>query len=300
MKMAKGVMIGLSDVYYALLTDDPASGSATYGAPVKIAGAITAKINPNASTETLFADNGPYETASTIGKIELELNVADLTLDVQAALLGHTKAGGILKRSSTDIPPWVAIGFKSLKSNGSYRYTWLAKGKFGAPEQANETKGDSVNFQTPTINGSFVKRDCDNEWERHADEDDGDYIASIGSNWFNGPYGGAVDATAPTILGVVPTANATAVAVGTTVTWTFSEALALSTLTTEHFALIADVAGTNVTGTLSVNAGRTVVTFTPGSNLAAATAYRAIVTSGVKDVYGNKLAATSVTKFTTA
>jgi len=113
--------------------------------------------------ETLFAEDGPYETATTKGQITLEINVADLPLDVQAAWLGHSKEGGVLKRCASDIPPWLAIGFRSLKSNGKYRYTWLNKGKFSLPEQANETRGDSVNFQTPTIQGSFVKRDCDDE-----------------------------------------------------------------------------------------------------------------------------------------
>lgn len=298
--MPKGVQIGLKDVYYAILQDDPASGTPTYNAPVKLAGAISANVNPNASNETLFADDGPYETASTIGQISLELSVADLALDVQAALLGHTKAGGVLIKKSSDIPPFVAVGFRSLKSNGKYRYTWLAKGKFAAPEQANETKGDSVSFQTPTISGSFLKRDCDDEWERHVDEDDADYLPILGTNWFTSPLGGAADVAAPTITGVVPANAAAAVAVGASVVWTFNEALALSTLTTEHFALVADVSGANVAGILSVNAARTVVTFTPSGNLTAATAYRAIVTNGVKDLAGNRLAATSVTKFTTA
>lgn len=193
MSKGKGVQIGLSNVVYALLTADPETGGeATYAPSVKLAGAITANINPNSSNETLFADDGPYETASTIGQIELSLNIADLTLRAQAALLGHTMTdGGVLIRKSSDTPPWLAVGFRSLKSNGSYRYTWLAKGKFALPEQNNETKGDSINFQTPTISGSFVKRDCDDEWERHIDEDEEGYTEAQGAAWFTGPYAGA-------------------------------------------------------------------------------------------------------------
>lgn len=184
------VQIGLKDLYYAILTEDPVDGGTpTYETPVRIAGAISANVNPNASNETLFADDGPYETASTIGQISLELNVADLPLPVQAVLLGHTYSNGIMIRKSSDVPPWVAIGFRSLKSNGKYRYTWLTKGKFALPEQGNETKGDSVNFQTPTITGSFVKRDCDDEWERHADEDDEDFTPTLAQKWFLSPIG---------------------------------------------------------------------------------------------------------------
>lgn len=298
--MAKGVTIGLKNLVYAKLVDDPETGVATYEAPVGVRGIISANVNPNSSSATLFADDGPYETASTIGEISVELNVADLDLDTQAALLGHSITGGVLKRKSSDIPPWIAIGFKSLKTNGSYRYTWLAKGKFAVPEQANQSKTDSVEFQTPTITGSFVKRDCDDEWERHIDEDHVDYISSMGTNWFSNPYGGAADTTEPSLSSVVPAASATGVALNAVVTWTFNEALALSTLTTDNFAIVEDSDGSNVTGTLSVNAARTIVTFTPSTNLSSATEYQAIVTTGVKNLAGLKLAAPVVTRFTTA
>lgn len=189
--MSNGVMIGLSNLVYAKLLTDPISGKATYEASKVVKGAISANINPNASNETLFADDGPYETATTIGGVSLELNVADLPLEVQAELFGHTMEGGVLIRKAGDVPPWVAVGFKTLKSNGKYRYTWLAKGKFGLPEQSNETKGDKVNFNTPKATGTFVKRECDDEWERHLDEDSEGYTPTQAANWFNNPYGTA-------------------------------------------------------------------------------------------------------------
>lgn len=189
--MSKGVIIGMRNLVYAKLLTDPApgEGTATYSAVKPIAGAISATVNPNSSNSTLFADDGPYDTASTIGEIGVEMNVADLPLEVQAELFGHTLTPeGVLIRKSGDTPPWVALGFKSLKSNGKYRFTWLAKGKFSLPEQSNQTKGDSVEFQTPTTSGSFVKRECDDEWERHTDEDVEGFTAVTGTNWFNGPY----------------------------------------------------------------------------------------------------------------
>lgn len=187
----KGVQIGLDKLYYALLTSD--SNDATpcvYAAPVHVPGAITAKINPNFDNATLFADDGPYDAATALGMIDLELNVADLPLPLQAAIFGHTyTADGVLKRKGSDTPPWIAIGFRSLKSNGNYRYTWLCKGKFAPPEQSNDTKNDKVNFQTPTTKGTFVKRDYDNEWERHIDEDDALFNTPYGTNWFiTGPW----------------------------------------------------------------------------------------------------------------
>lgn len=202
--------IGLRDVYYALLTTDPivAPLTPTYAPSVKMAGAISAKVNPNTSSSTLFADDGPSDVAATMGEISLELNLADLALPVQGVLLGHSiNADGILIKKGTDIPPWVAIGFKTLKSNGSYRYMWLAKGKFSIPEEDYETKGDSISFKTPTIKGSFVKRDCDDEWERTIDEDDEGFKADYSVGWFTSPiYVAGLAQAAPTgLAGVAPT-----------------------------------------------------------------------------------------------
>lgn len=296
----KGTIIGLRNLVYAKLIDDPASGLATYEAPVSIPGAISAVINPNASSEFLFADDGPYDVGSTIGGITLELNVADLDLDTQAALLGHTVVGGVLIRKREDVPPFVAIGFKTLKSNGKYRYTWLAKGKFLPSEQNNQTKGDSVTFNTPTIQGSFVARDCDGEWERHIDEDHIDFMPSMAANWFNNPYGGLADTTPPEVQSVTPADGATGVSINTSVVWTFDETLALSTVHSGNFLVYADDTGNMVPGQLSINGARTVVTFTPSSPLNAATAYTAVATTGVKDLAGNALATASITHFTTA
>lgn len=177
--------IGLRDVHYAILTADDSTAT-TYEAPVAIAGAISANVNPNTSSATLFADDGPYDSAVTLGEIELELNLADIPALHAAALLGHTYGeNGLLVKKASDQPPYVAIGYRSLKSNGAYRYTWLYKGKFTDGEQSNQTKGDSIEYQTPTITGAFVKRDFDDAWQTEADSDDSNVKESILTGWFN-------------------------------------------------------------------------------------------------------------------
>lgn len=175
--MPRGVRIGLRDVYYAILGQDDVEHGVVYEDPERIIGAVTANINPNASTETLFADDGPMEVASTLGDIELELVMADLPLPIQAVLLGHdfNPADGRLIRKSEDTPPWVALGFRALKSNGNYRYVWLLKGKFVVPEESHETRGDTVEFQTPTINGAFTRRDYDDKYQIIGDQDEANF-----------------------------------------------------------------------------------------------------------------------------
>lgn len=179
--MAKGVAIGLTNLHYAFLDETldvpngaSVSGSITglYKDPIRLAGAITGNFSPSASNDTLFADDGPYEVASTLGAMTLELNVADIPPVHRAALLGEDTVDGIVVSNSDHTPPWVAVGMSVKKSNGSSRLIWYLKGKFSAPDENNQTKADSINWNTPTIQGNFTKRLCDNNWRYALDTDD--------------------------------------------------------------------------------------------------------------------------------
>lgn len=195
--MSKGVAIGLTNlVYCKQLTDvapvAPATvGTATYDEAVRVLGAITANFSPNASNDTLFADDGPYETASTLGAMTLELNVADLDAATRADLLGATLdvETGVLVSSVNDVPPYVAVGMSVKKSNGASRLIWYYKGKFSAPDDNNQTKADSINWNTPTITGNFLKRDSDGLWRASLDTDSvGTGVAAAVAAWFTTPY----------------------------------------------------------------------------------------------------------------
>jgi len=187
--------IGCDNLVYALMTtEDTAKTAPAYGEVKSAPGVISVNINPNSSQETLFADDGPMETATTLGKIDVEINKAELTTENKADLLGHQiDANGGVVYGDSDVPPWVAIGFRTLKSNGNYRYVWLYKGKFTDPEDNNETKGDSINFQTDTISGQFVK--LNNQiningqlkrlWKYEIDGDNTDADPDTISSWFD-------------------------------------------------------------------------------------------------------------------
>lgn len=254
--------IGLRDVHYAILTRDDATGVA-YETPVRIAGAISANVNPNTSSATLFADDGPYDSATTMGEIELELNMADIPAAVQAALLGHTYAQGMVVKKASDQPPYVAIAYRSLKSNGAYRYTWLYKGKFADGEENNQTKGDSIEWQTPTITGSFLKRDFDDAWQNSADSDDPNANSATIANWFNS----VVNPPAGTGGLSVSPASAT-LAVGGTVQLTATGATA-PTWTSSNTD-VATVSGSGATATVTAAAaGTAYITCTNGTDSAA-------------------------------
>src|SRR5574343_110749 len=113
--------IGLKNLYYATLTADTADKATTYGSMKKITGAISADIKPASNSATLYADDGPFDTATTLGEITVTLEMADLPLSVQAEILGHTLDKGVMVYKATDKAPYVAIAFESEKSNGGTR-----------------------------------------------------------------------------------------------------------------------------------------------------------------------------------
>ncbi len=178
-----GTLIGLKELTYAKLKNDDETG-VSYDAVKKIIGAINASIKPKSSSETLYADDGAADTVSALGETEVEFEVKDIPLAIQADLLGHTVKNGVLIKNASDIAPYVAIGFKALKSNGKYRFMWLLKGRFELLEENYETKGDKVNFQTPKIKGSFIKVDATGDWQYTGDEDETDFKPETGANWF--------------------------------------------------------------------------------------------------------------------
>ena len=189
--------IGCDNLVYAVMTtEDTPDTAPVYGEVVKAPGVMSININPNSSQETLFADDGPMETAVTLGNIEVEIQKNELTTKNKADLLGHEiDANGAIVYGGNDIPPWVAIGFRTLKSNGNYRYVWLYKGKFSEPEDASETKGDSINFQADTITGQFAKLNNKivvngkekQPWKYELDQDYEDAKSEAITTWFAAP-----------------------------------------------------------------------------------------------------------------
>jgi len=194
----------------------------------------------------------------------MEFEAKDIDLNTQAALLGHSVTGGVLVKKSTDTAPYVALGFKSKKSNGSYRYVWLYKGKFALQEQEYQTAEDKPKFQTPKIKGTFIKRTFDNAWQKIGDEDHPDWAVSTGTNWFT-----AVDGAAPGPLTVTisPVDGASGVAADANLTWTFANAIQATDVTAANFILLKADDGSLAAGVLSIDTEHKVVTFNPQTQI---------------------------------
>ena len=185
--------IGLDKLYYAKITED-ALGEETYGAPKQLAKAIKADLSVELAEAVLYADDGAAEVVKEFksGKLSLEINDIGATAaeDLTGAKLDDNK---VLISSSEDGGEPVAIGFRAKKANGKYRYFWLFRVKFGVPETNLQTKGDNITFQTPTIEGTVMRRNKldgqgSHPWKAEVNEDDAGVVAGTITGWFSEVY----------------------------------------------------------------------------------------------------------------
>ena len=145
--------IGIDRAYIALVLTDPDDADPTYSTPIRLKGAVEAAFNPNAAVQNFYADDGVYVSTSRAGDIELTMSLADLTSETYALLTGadYDSASGLVEDNQNDVPPEVAFGFRAQKSDGTHEYNWLKIGVFGKPQQAYQTKSDTITYQTKPL-----------------------------------------------------------------------------------------------------------------------------------------------------
>lgn len=180
--------IGLRDIYFfPLLTDT--EEETTYDEGVKIGKAMLANVQPQFNSADLRADDGVAETVDARGVTNVSVQTDDMSKKSQSVVLGKKiNDDGVLIDSEDDRPPYGALAFKSEKANGAYRFVVLYKGRFTPPESNYETKQETPAFQTPTINGRFIRRNSDGRYGAEVDEDDENLDKEIVNKWFDKPY----------------------------------------------------------------------------------------------------------------
>jgi phi13 family phage major tail protein len=185
--------IGLDRLYYAKITENE-NGEETYATPVPLAKAITAELSVELAEATLYADDGAAEVVKEFQSGTLTLGIADIGVDAAEVLTGATLDDNkVLISTSEDGGAPVAIGFRAKKANGKYRYFWLYRVKFGIPATNLQTKGDSITFSTPTIEGTVMRRNKPDgqgkhPWKAEVSEDDPGVSPETITGWYTEVY----------------------------------------------------------------------------------------------------------------
>lgn len=185
--------IGLDKLFYAKITEDK-DGNETYATPVQLAKAMTADLSVELAEATLYADDGASEIVKEFKSGTLSLGVDDLGGSVASDLTGAViDSNRVVISTAEDGGDPVAVGFRAKKSNGKYRYFWLYRVKFGIPATALATKGDSITFNTPTIEGTILRRNKvdgkgKHPWKAEVTEGDTAVTAATITNWYKEVY----------------------------------------------------------------------------------------------------------------
>ena len=185
--------IGLDKLFYSKITEDD-SGNETYGTPQVLAKAMTADLSVELNEATLYADDGAAEVVKEFKSGTLSLGVDDIGAPVASDLTGSTiDANGVVISASEDGGDPVAVGFRAKKSNGKYRYYWLYRVKFGIPATNLATKGDSITFSTPTIEGTIMRRNKldafgKHPWKAEVTEGTDGVDQSVIDGWYDEVY----------------------------------------------------------------------------------------------------------------
>ena len=182
---ANTTVTGLKDVYYAVLTKDDSTGGATYSTPVKLGHAISMDIQPNTESGTFYGDNMAIATKTKLRDITITLKTSDIPLKDRAIILGHTidETTGKITVKGDDKAVYVAILFAATTAEDTTQYYKYFKGKFTPSQQQIETEGEGINFQPPTMEGTFIARSSDGKVYEMVDSAD-EGSATLIENWF--------------------------------------------------------------------------------------------------------------------
>jgi len=271
--------IGLDKLYYASVIE-ASDGSETYSAPASLAKAISAELSVELNEATLYADDGAAEVVKEFKSGTLSLGIDDIGTEIANKLTGaQIDNNHVLVSASENGGVPVAIGFRARKANGTYKYYWLYRVIFGIPATNLATKGDSITFSTPTIEGTIYRRvkldgQGKHPWKAEANEGDESLPASVIAGWFSKVY-------EPTFH--TPSAELSALSLGSltltpefsTGTVSYTAATTNATNTVTATAADPDAAVTITNGSTPVTNGA-VATWEAGENT-----LTVVVTSGV-------------------
>lgn len=182
--------VGLKNMVLAPLTEDT-EATLTYGDLQLVAGAIEASITPeNADPDIQYADDSEFDVLYLDPELSFKTKMADLPLAIQELVFGNKiDDNGVLIRTSTDKPPYFAVGFKSEKSNHAFRYVWLFKVRAKPVTESYATKeGTTVTRQTGEVEWTAIKRTHDNQYQAVADEGENGFTAEKGATFLQSVY----------------------------------------------------------------------------------------------------------------
>lgn len=154
--------VGLLYAVAAPIQTEADGQAITYGKGQVIGGMMTAEISYTRNSNPLYADDRVMEEDNSITGGTIKMGVDDMNDDARVMMLGDVKegdAGEEVYHETGESAPYVGTGYirvrrKDNKTN--YIAYWVHKAIFGIGTESAKTKGQNIEWQTPTLEGSIM------------------------------------------------------------------------------------------------------------------------------------------------
>lgn len=302
-----GEILGCDSLYFAKILEDSLNAYRTE-APRYLAPLGEVKHDSKASSTSSPYDNANMFTYySEAG--EDTLSVSGLSEKRKAEMTGKSidpVTGRVFDSGDLSYVPYYAVGYRVSIGNGDFIYRWFLKGTFALGAEDAKSKGDKVNAKG--IDLTFTPVATVHKWnipdprdssktilasQKKVSDDTTNPAFKDADHWFAQVQTPTASGPLPDLMYDCAISNNSSVAATVKPVLTFTNAISDYSGVT----LLAD--GYTVPCTKTLDSTKKVLTFTPDNALIAGDKY-SIVIAGVRDVYGQMLATSTVSNFTVA
>ena len=153
--------IGMRYPVASVISAETPNVEPTYGTGFVVGKAISANLTITRNDNPLYGDDAICEQDNGITAMQLEFGTDDLEESVQENLLGTVKVTGTspapnVYYDTDNAAPYVGFGYirvRRLRGETSYQAIWIHKIQFGIESESGQTKGETIEWQTPTFTG---------------------------------------------------------------------------------------------------------------------------------------------------